>query len=293
MPETNRQFVFASRPVGYPKESDLELISSPVPIPTQGEVLIHTCYLSLDPYMRGRMRQAKSYAPFLEIGDVVLGEILGQVIESKHPNFQQGEIVKAHLGCQEYGIANGSGLRKIDSSLAPITTSLGILGIPGLTAYFGLLEVGQLKDEEHVLVSGAEGAVGSTVGQIAKIKNCRVVDVAGSEEKTDYIVNELGFDDTLNYKNVKDYNAKLQEVCPDGIDVYFDNTVGAVTDAVFLNINLKGRMTICGHYPPNKASTHPRATIIPRPRAIVRWEIRCNWPSEPVPHGNLSLRPDC
>ena len=246
MPETNRQFIFASRPVGYPKESDFELVSSPIPTPAEGEVLIRTCYLSVDPYMRGRMRQAKSYAASLEIGDVVLGEILGQVIDSKHADFQQGDIVKAHLGWQEYGIAKGDGLRKIDPSLAPITTSLGILGMPGLTAYFGLLEVGQLKDGEHVLVSGAAGAVGSTVGQIAKIKGCRVVGVAGSEEKIDYIVNELGFDDAFNYRNVTDYDAKLQEVCPEGIDVYFDNTGGPVTDAVFLNINLKGRMTICG-----------------------------------------------
>ena len=246
MPEQNRQFIFASRPVGYPKESDFNLVSSPIPTPGDGEVLIHTRYLSVDPYMRGRMRQAKSYAASLEIGDVVLGGSVGQVIKSNHPNFHEGDIVKAYLGWQEYGVAAGDAIQKVDSSLAPISTALGVLGMPGLTAYFGLLEVGQLKDGEHVLVSGAAGAVGSTAGQIAKIKGCRVVGVAGTNEKVNHIVNDLGFDDAFNYNSVTDYDAKLQDVCPGGIDVYFDNTGGPVTDAVFLNINLRGRMAICG-----------------------------------------------
>ncbi len=246
MSEQNRQFIFASRPVGYPKESDFNFVSSPIPAPGDGEVLIHTCYLSVDPYMRGRMREAKSYAALLEIGDVVLGGTVGQIVESKHPDFNEGDIVKAYLGWQEYGVAAGDAIQKVDPSLAPISTALGVLGMPGLTAYFGLLEVGQLKDGEHVLVSGAAGAVGSTVGQIAKIKGCRVVGVAGTNEKINHIVNDLGFDDAFSYKSVTDYDAKLQEVCPDGIDVYFDNTGGPVTDAVFLNINLRGRMVICG-----------------------------------------------
>ncbi|MDE0044216.1 MAG: NADP-dependent oxidoreductase, partial [Candidatus Poribacteria bacterium] len=179
MPEQNRQFIFVSRPVGYPKESDFDLVSSPIPTPGDEEVLIRTCYLSVDPYMRGRMRKAKSYAALLEIGDVVLGGTVGQVIESNHPDFHEGDIVKAYLGWQEFGVATGNAIQKVDPSLAPISTALGVLGMPGLTAYFGLLEVGQLKDGENVLVSGAAGAVGSTVGQIAKIKGCRVVGVAG------------------------------------------------------------------------------------------------------------------
>lgn len=246
MSEQNRQFIFASRPVGYPKESDFNLVSSPIPTPGDGEVLIRTCYLSVDPYMRGRMRKAKSYAASLEIGDVVLGGTVGQVVKSKHPDFHQGDIVKAYSGWQEYGVAAGNAIQKVDPSLAPISTALGVLGMPGLTAYFGLLETGQLKDGEHVLVSGAAGAVGSTVGQIAKIKGCRVVGVAGTDEKVNHVVTDLGFDDAFNYKSITDYDAKLQEVCPDGIDVYFDNTGGPVTDAVFMNINLRGRMAICG-----------------------------------------------
>ncbi len=246
MAEQNRQFIFASRPVGYPKESDFNLVSSPIPTPGDEEVLIRTCYLSVDPYMRGRMRKAKSYAASLEIGDVVLGGTVGQVVKSKHPDFREGDIVKAYLGWQEYGIAVGNAIQKVDPSLAPISTALGVLGMPGLTAYFGLLEVGQLEDGEHVLVSGAAGAVGSSVGQIAKIKGCRVVGVAGTDEKVSHVVNDLGFDDAFNYNSVTDYDAKLQELCSDGVDVYFDNTGGPVTDAVFLNINLRGRMVICG-----------------------------------------------
>jgi NADPH-dependent curcumin reductase CurA len=246
MPEQNRQFIFASRPVGYPKESDFNLVSSPIPIPGDGEVLIHNCYLSVDPYMRGRMKKAKSYAASLDIGDVVLGGTVGQVVRSKHPDFHEGDIVKAYLGWQEYGVAAGDAIQKVNPSLAPISTALGVLGMPGLTAYFGLLEVGQLRDGEHVLVSGAAGAVGSTAGQIAKIKGCHVVGVAGTDEKVNHVVNDFGFDDAFNYNSVTDYDAKLQEVCPDGIDVYFDNTGGPVTDAVFLNINLRGRMAICG-----------------------------------------------
>ena len=221
MPEQNRQFIFASRPVGYPKESDFNIVSSPIPAPGDGEVLIHTCYISVDPYMRGRMRKAKSYAASLEIGDVVLGGTVGQIAESKHPDFHEGDIVKAYLGWQEYGIAGGEAIQKVDPSLAPISTALGVLGMPGLTAYFGLLETGQLKDGEHVLVSGAAGAVGSTAGQIAKIKGCRVIGVAGTDEKVNHVINDLGFDDAFNYNTVTDYDAKLQEVCPDGIDVYF------------------------------------------------------------------------
>ena len=246
MPERNRQFIFASRPVGYPKESDFKIVTSPIPTPGDEEVLVRTCYLSVDPYMRGRMRKAKSYAASLEIGDVVLGGTVGQIVKSKHPDLHEGDIVKAYLGWQEYGIAGGEAVQKVNPSLAPISTALGVLGMPGLTAYFGLLETGQLKDGEHVLVSGAAGAVGSTAGQIAKIKGCRVVGVAGTDEKVKHVVNDLGFDDAFNYNSITDFDSKLQQVCPDGIDVYFDNTGGPVTDAVFLNINVRGRMAICG-----------------------------------------------
>ncbi len=242
----NRQITLASRPVGYPKESDFKLVENTIPIPEAGEVLIKTVYLSVDPYMRGRIRQARSYAATVEIGEVMVGGAIAQVLESMHENFMPGDFVNANIGWQEYGTAHGDGLRKIDPAIAPISTGVGILGMPGLTAYFGLLEVGKLQEGETVFVSGAAGAVGSVVGQIAKIKGCRVVGASGTEQKLAYIIDELGFDDAFNYKNVTDYQAKLAELLPDGIDVYFDNVGGAITDAVFLNLRVKGRVVICG-----------------------------------------------
>ncbi len=242
----NRQITLASRPIGYPKESDFRLVETPIPTPETGQVQLKTLYLSVDPYMRGRINAAKSYAATVEIGEVMIGGVIAQVIESKHSDFQVGDIVNAHIGWQEYGVSNGDGLRKMDAAIAPISTGAGILGMPGLTAYFGLLEVGKLQDGETVFVSGAAGAVGSVVGQIAKIKGCRVVGTAGTDEKIAYIVDELGFDAAFNYKNVTDYQAKLEGLFPDGIDVYFDNVGGRITDGVFPNLRVKGRAVICG-----------------------------------------------
>ena len=242
----NRQITLASRPVGYPKASDFNVEEVPIPKPEDGQVLVKTIYLSVDPYMRGRLNAAKSYAANVEIDEVMVGGGIAQVIESKHPNFGVGNIVNANIGWQEYGVAAGDGLRKIDPTIAPISTAAGVLGMPGLTAYFGLLEVGQLQARETVFVSGAAGAVGSVVGQIAKIKGCRVVGSAGTDEKVDYIVNELGFDAAFNYKSVTDYHTELQTLLPDGIDVYFDNVGGEITDAVFPNLRIKGRVVICG-----------------------------------------------
>jgi NADPH-dependent curcumin reductase CurA len=242
----NRQITLASRPVGYPKASDFNLVEVPMPTPEDGEVLVKTIYLSVDPYMRGRINAAKSYAANVEIDEVMIGSVIAEVIATKHPDFKIGDIVNAGIGWQEYGVAAGDGLRKIDPTIAPISASGGILGMPGLTAYFGLLEVGKLQERETVFVSGAAGAVGSVVGQIAKIKGCRAVGIAGSDEKIDYVVDELGFDAAFNYKTVSDYNGKLQELCPDGVDVYFDNVGGAITDAVFLNLSVGARVAICG-----------------------------------------------
>ena len=257
----NRQITLASRPVGYPKESDFNLVEVPIPTPGEGEVLVKTLYLSVDPYMRGRINAAKSYAANVEIDEIMVGSVIAQVIESEHPNFEVGDIVNAGIGWQEYGVAAGDGLRKIDPTIGPISTGAGILGMPGLTAYFGLLEVGKLQERETVFVSGAAGAVGSVVGQIAKIKGCRVVGSAGTDEKVAYIVDELGFDDAFNYKEVDDYHEKLQELLPDGIDIYFDNVGGTITDAVFLNLRIKGRVVICGQisqYNLEKPETGPR-----------------------------------
>lgn len=257
----NRQITLAARPVGYPKESDFNVVEVPIPTPADGEVLIKTIYLSVDPYMRGRINAAKSYAANVEIDEVMVGSVIAEVIETKHPNFKIGDIVNAGIGWQEYGVAAGNGLRKIDPTIAPISTGAGILGMPGLTAYFGLLEVGKLQERETVFVSGAAGAVGSVVGQIAKIKGCRVVGSAGTDEKVAYIVDELGFDAAFNYKEVDDYNDELQGLLPDGIDVYFDNVGGSITDAVFPNLRIKGRVVICGQisqYNLEKPETGPR-----------------------------------
>ena len=257
----NRQITLASRPVGYPKESDFNLVEVPIPTPGDGEVLVKTLYLSVDPYMRGRINAAKSYAANVEIDEVMVGSVIAEVIETEHPNFEVGDIVNAGIGWQEYGVVGGNGLRKIDPTSAPISTAGGILGMPGLTAYFGLLEIGKLQERETVFVSGAAGAVGSVVGQIAKIKGCRVVGSAGSDEKVAYIVDELGFDDAFNYKEVTDYHEELQRLFPDGIDVYFDNVGGVITDAVFLNLRIKGRVVICGQisqYNLEKPETGPR-----------------------------------
>lgn len=257
----NRQITLASRPVGYPRESDFNLVEVPIPAPEDGEVLVKTIYLSVDPYMRGRINAAKSYAANVEIDEIMVGSVIAQVIASKHPNFNIGDIVNAGIGWQEYGVAAGDGLRKIDSTIAPISTGAGILGMPGLTAYFGLLKIGKLQERETVFVSGAAGAVGSVVGQIAKIKGCRVVGSAGTDEKVAYIVDELGFDAAFNYREVDDYETELQTLLPDGIDVYFDNVGGVITDAVFPNLRIKGRVVICGQisqYNLEKPETGPR-----------------------------------
>ena len=246
MSDINRKFTLAARPVGYPKPSDFDLVTEPIPVPKDGEVLVHTNYLSVDPYMRGRMNDRASYAPNVQIGEVMVGTVVGEVVASKNLDFQVGDIATGGLGWQEYGVSDGNNLRKVDPTLAPISTALGILGMPGLTAYFGLLEICNPQAGETVFVSAAAGAVGSLVGQIAKIKGCRGVGSAGSDEKVDYVVDELGFDAAFNYKTTEDYGTQLAELCPDGIDAYFDNVGGAITDAVFPLINVKARISICG-----------------------------------------------
>jgi NADPH-dependent curcumin reductase CurA len=246
MANVNRQIRLAARPQGVPKLSDFKLVEQPKPEPGNGEILVRTLYLSVDPYMRGRMNERRSYAEPVGIDQVMVGEVVGVVEVSKNDRYKSGEIVAGMFGWQEYGISDGSGLRRIDPDVAPISTALGVLGMPGLTAYFGLLDIGQPKVGETVVVSGAAGAVGSTVGQIAKIKGCRVIGVAGADEKIDYLTGELGFDGGFNYKTTTDYYTKLKELCPQGIDVYFDNVGGPITDAVFPLINIGARIAVCG-----------------------------------------------
>ena len=243
------------------KESDFKLVETPVPQPGPGEMLVRMLYVSVDPYMRSRMNDVKSYAPPVQIGEVMGGGAVGKVVDSKNPQFAAGDLVEGLFGWQEYAISNGKGVRKLDPALAPVSTALGILGMPGLTAYFGLLEIGKPRAGETVVVSGAAGAVGSIAGQIAKIKGCRVVGIAGSDEKIAWLRDELGFDAAFNYKTTKDYPAKLHELCPHGVDLYFDNVGGAITDAVFRLINVGARIVVCGQiaqYCAEKPETGPR-----------------------------------
>jgi NADPH-dependent curcumin reductase CurA len=261
MPQTNKQITLATRPTGMPKESNFKLVESPIPQPGPGEILVRMLYVSVDPYMRGRMNDVKSYAPPVQIGEVMGGAAVGRIIASQNPRFAASDFVEGLFGWQEYAVSNGKGVRKLDPKLAPVSTALGILGMPGLTAYFGLLDIGKPRAGETVVVSGAAGAVGSIVGQIAKIKGCRVVGIAGSDQKVAWLRDELGFDAAFNYKTTEDYVAKLEELCPDGVDVYFDNVGGAITDAVFRLINVGARIVVCGQiaqYNAEKPETGPR-----------------------------------
>jgi NADPH-dependent curcumin reductase CurA len=246
MTTTTRQITLAARPSGFPKESDFQLVESAVPTPGPGEFLIRTIYLSVDPYMRGRMNDRPSYAPPVGLGQAMVGNIVGQIAQSNHPRFPAGAYVEARLGWQEFAVSDGRGVRIVDPKIAPLSAFIGVLGMPGLTAYFGLLDIGQPKPGETVLVSGAAGAVGSAVGQIAKLQGCRAVGVAGTDEKVRHVIDDLGFDAAFNYRGVKDYVARLKEVCPNGIDVYFDNVGGELTDAVFQVMNVHARICVCG-----------------------------------------------
>ena len=270
---TNRKFTLAARPVGMPKTSDFKLVEEPVPELADGQLLVKSLYWSVDPYMRGRMNDAKSYAAPVAIGGTMVGGVAGEVVESKNPKFAVGDHVQGEFGWQEYTVTDGRGVRKIDPNVAPISTSVGILGMPGLTAYFGLLDIGQPKAGETVVVSGAAGAVGSIVGQIAKIKGCRVVGIAGTDEKVRWITEDLGFDAAFNYKTTDNYVEKLKELCPDGVDVYFDNVGGTISDAVIPLLNTHARMAICGQisqYNVEKPEMGPRwtwALIVKQARA--------------------------
>ncbi len=258
----NRQIVLAARPQGLPQESDFRLVESDAPTPAESQFLVKTHYLSVDPYMRGRMSEGESYAEPVGLGEVMVGGAVGTVVESRHPRFQPGEVVVGYWGWQEYARSDGEGVYPFDTSLAPMSTALGVLGMPGMTAYFGLLEIGQPQAGETVFVSGAAGAVGSLVGQIAKIQGCRAVGSAGSRAKVDHLVKELGFDAAFNYKETDDYAAKLQEVCPRGIDVYYDNVGGPLTDAVFTRINTRARIVVCGQIDQYNAEKPPQGPRI-------------------------------
>lgn len=243
--EKNRSILLAKRPVGVPDKDTFLFQESNVPEVANGQFLIRTLWLSVDPYMRGRMNDVKSYTPPFPVNEVIRGGGIGEVIQSEHANFQVGDIVTGELPWQLYDISDGRGVRKLDPRLTPKSAALGVVGMTGLTAYFGLFEVGKPKPGETVVVSGAAGAVGTVVGQLAKIAGCRVVGIAGSDDKIRYLTEELGFDAAVNYKS-GDLNSAVREACPNGVDVYFDNVGGDVTDAVLLQMNDRGRISICG-----------------------------------------------
>lgn len=240
-----QQIKLVKRPVGTPAKEDFEFTQVPVGEPAEGEVLIRTNYISVDPYLRGRMNDVKSYVAPFELNEVISSGVVGQVVESKSSRLEKGDMVTGMLGWQQYSLAKESAVRKIDITIAPATAYLSVLGMTGLTAYFGLLDIGQPKEGETVVVSGAAGAVGSTVGQIAKIKGAHVVGIAGSDEKTAYLINDLGFDATINYKT-EDVKTALGKACPNGIDVYYENVGGEIGDAVLPLLNKFARIPVCG-----------------------------------------------
>jgi NADPH-dependent curcumin reductase CurA len=243
--QKNRRIVLAKRPVGLPGEDVFRLEDTAIPEPKDGEIVAKTLYLSLDPYMRGRMNDAPSYVPPVQIGEVMTGGTVGRVIASKHEGYTEGDIVVGYGGWQEFFGLDGAQIRKVDPDIAPISTALGVLGMPGHTAYGGLTQIGQPKAGETLVVAAASGAVGAIVGQIGKIKGCRVVGIAGGGDKCAYIKDELGFDEAVSHRD-PDFAEKLKAACPDGIDVYWENVGGPVFDAVLPLLNPFARIPVCG-----------------------------------------------
>jgi NADPH-dependent curcumin reductase CurA len=243
--EQNLQILLASRPVGHPSPDNFEFVQTPIPSPGEGQVLLKIRYLSLDPYMRGRMSAAKSYAASVEIGQVMEGGTVAEVLESRHPDYAAGDMVLSYSGWQAHALSDGTDLRKLDPQQAPVTTALGVLGMPGFTAYAGLLTLGQPKPGETVVVAAASGPVGATVGQIARIKGARAVGIAGGPDKCALVRDAFGFDVALDHRSPT-FAEELQAACPDGIDVYFENVGGKVWDAVFPLLNTFARIPVCG-----------------------------------------------
>ena len=253
----NRQVRLAARPVGLPKPGDWTIADEDVGQPREGELLVKVSHISLDPAMRGWMNEGKSYIQPVAIGEVMRAGGAGRVVSSKHPAFKEGDFVAGNFGVQQYAISDGKGVRKIDTSFAPIERYLGALGMPGMTAYFGLLDIGKPKPGETVVVSGAAGAVGSLVGQIAKIKGCRVVGIAGGADKCRYLIDELRFDAAIDYKS-EDVKEALKRHAPKGIDVYFDNVGGEILEAALARLALHARIVICGAISQYNATTPPK-----------------------------------
>jgi len=261
MRDSTREWVLAERPDGKPDMNSFELREHTIPEPRYGELLVRVRYLSVDPYMRGRMRDTESYAEPWNVGDAMRGGVVGEVVESKSDAYDVGDLVTGNGTWAGYSLLDADNASLVDPSIADLPAYLGVLGMPGRTAYFGLLEVGEPKPGDTVVVSGAAGAVGSVVGQIAKMNGCHVVGFAGSERKVEWLTDDLGFDAGINYKQEDDYRGALDDVAPDGVDVYFDNVGGPITDAIFTKLNLDARVAVCGqiaHYNDEDTPTGPR-----------------------------------
>jgi NADPH:quinone reductase len=274
----NRQITLAARPVGFPRISDFSLSYSPLRAPAAGEALVRCVYLSLDPWMRLRMNAVNGSAPPIAIGEVMAGPAVAVVVESADPGLRAGDVVEGILGWQEHALVCGREVRKVDPRGAPISTALGVLGLPGLTAYFGLLDVGEPSRGETVVVSGAAGGVGMLAGQLARIEGCRVVGVAGSEVEVSWLHTELGFDDTLVYESAADFDRQLAASCPDGIDVYFDTVGGALTDAVLGQVNFGARIVVCAQtsqYNLERPESGPRwlLALVEKRAKIEGWNV--------------------
>ncbi len=264
VPETSRVYTLARRPTGTPTPDDFDLETRPTPTPGPGSVLVRTLYLSVDPYMRGRMQAGESYAEPWAVGDPLEGGVVGEVVASNGGGYEPGTIVTGNLEWADYATASPAELTPVDPERGPISASLGVLGMPGNTAYFGVTEVAQPTAGETFVVTGAAGAVGSVAGQIAALNGARVVGFAGSDEKVAYLEDELGFDAAINYATTDDYVAALEAAAPEGVDAYFDNVGGPITDAVFSNLNVDARVAVCGQislYNATELPTGPRKLI--------------------------------
>ena len=289
---TTKQIVLASRPIGMPTMANFRFENIELPDLQDGKVLLKGLYYSVDPYMRGRMSDAKSYVPPFQVGKPIEGNVIARVIESKTDSFTKDDLVLAMLPWSREFIAEGKGLQKIDSSNTHASYHLGILGMTGLTAYFGLMDIGRPKKAETVVVSGAAGAVGMVVGQIAKIVGCHVIGIAGSEDKIKLLKEEFGFDGAVNYKQTADIKAAIAELCPNGVDIYFDNVGGEISDAVIANISKGARIIICGQissYNDTKAPVGPRPqSALLTKSALMQGFIVSNYISR-FPEGVLQL----
>ncbi len=243
----NKIILLNKRPVGKPILSDFKIITEEIPVAKEGEILLKTVYVSVDPYLRGRMNDAKSYVPPFELSKPIQSGIIAEVIDARNiDSFEKGDFVTGNLDWKEYQISTGKGLRKVNESDAKLSTYLGVLGMTGLTAYIGLTEIGLPKEDETIVVSGAAGAVGTIVGQVAKLLGCKVTGITGSDEKAELLKSKFGFDHVINYKTTPDIEQAIKKACPNGVDVYFDNVGGEISDAVLANINKYARLPVCG-----------------------------------------------